>query len=149
MSKEHLDAVKDQLLSDDNDELRQKVFSAYLEEPERGANMIIAFAKEKEIKLDATPSEVIDYINTIEDDDVEVEMTQEMLANVAGGMGLKGIHAAATTVDTVLQIGEAQKNIAYIDQNGAAVYHSDIRDCETGKTCKVEKKWGMWGNKKF
>ena len=37
MSKEQLDAVKDQLLSEDNSDLRQSVFSAYLEEPERGA----------------------------------------------------------------------------------------------------------------
>ena len=35
MSKEQLDAVKEQLLSEDNADLRQKVFNAYLEEPER------------------------------------------------------------------------------------------------------------------
>ena len=50
MSKEQLDAVKDQLLSEDNSDLRQSVFSAYLEEPERGANMIIAFATDKGLK---------------------------------------------------------------------------------------------------
>ena len=47
MSKEQLDAVKEQLLSEENKALRQSVFSAYLEEPERGANMIIAFATDK------------------------------------------------------------------------------------------------------
>ena len=84
MSNEQLDAVKDQLLSEDNAELRQSVFSAYLEAPERGANMIIDFALEKGLKLDATPSEVVDYVDNL-DDDIEFEMTPEMLASVSGG----------------------------------------------------------------
>ena len=51
MSKEQLDAIKEQLLSEENQALRQSVLSAYLEEPERGANMIIAFATDKGLKL--------------------------------------------------------------------------------------------------
>ena len=85
MSKEQLDAVKDQLLSEDNSDLRQKVFGAYLEEPERGANMIIAFATDKGLKLDATPSEVVDYLDALDDDDMNIEMTPEMLTSVSGG----------------------------------------------------------------
>ena len=85
MSKEQLDAVRDQLLSEDNADLRQKVFSAYLEEPERGANMIITFATDKGLKLDTTPSEVIDYLESLDGDDVNIEMTPEMLASVSGG----------------------------------------------------------------
>ena len=85
MSKEQLDAVKDQLLSEDNSDLRQKVFGAYLEEPERGANMIIAFATDKGLKLDATPNEVVDYIDNLDGEDIDIEMTPEMLTNVAGG----------------------------------------------------------------
>ena len=46
MSNEQLDAVKDQLLLQGSAELRQSVFSAYLEEAERGANMIIVFTSE-------------------------------------------------------------------------------------------------------
>ena len=84
MSKEQLDAVKDQLLSEENSDLRQKVLSAYLEEPERGANMIIAFATDKGLKLDTTPSEVVDYLDSL-DDDIDIEMTPEMLASVSGG----------------------------------------------------------------
>ena len=87
MSKEQLDAVKDQLLSEDNADLRQKVLSAYLEEPERGANMIIAFATDKGLKLDATSDEVIDYVTNLDEDDIDIEMTPEMLAKVAGGFG--------------------------------------------------------------
>ena len=85
MSQEQLDAVKDQLLSEDNNDLRQSVFSAYLEEPERGANMIIAFAADKGLKLDATPNEVVDYIDNLDGEDIDIEMTPEMLTNVAGG----------------------------------------------------------------
>ena len=85
MSNEQLDAVKDQLLSEDNNDLRQSVFSAYLEEPERGASMIIAFAADKGLKLDATPSEVVDYVDNLDDDDIDIKMTPEMLTSIAGG----------------------------------------------------------------
>ena len=85
MSNEQLDAVKDQLLSEDNNDLRQSVFSAYLEEPERGASMIIAFAADKGLKLDATPSEVVDYVDNPDDNDIDIEMTPEMLTSIAGG----------------------------------------------------------------
>ena len=85
MSNEQLDAVRDQLLSEENSDLRQKVFSVYLEEPERGANMIISFATDKGLKLDTTPSEVIDYLESLDAEDIDIEMTPEMLTNVAGG----------------------------------------------------------------
>ena len=85
MSQEQLDAVKDQLLSEDNADLRQSVFSAYLEEPERGANMIIAFATDKGLKLEATPSEVVDYLESLDGEDIDIEMTPGVLAVVAGG----------------------------------------------------------------
>ena len=90
MSKEQLDAVKEQLLSEDNSDLRQSVFSAYLEEPERGANMIIAFATDKGLQLDATPSEVVDFMDSLDDEDIDIEMTPEMLTSVAGGKRMKG-----------------------------------------------------------
>ena len=85
ISNEQLDAVKDQLLSEDNSDLRQKVFGAYLEEAERGANMIIAFATDKGLKLDATPNEVVDYIDNLDGEDIDIEMTPEILTKVAGG----------------------------------------------------------------
>lgn len=85
MSQEQLDAVKEQLMAEDNDDLRQSVFRAYLEKPERGANMIIAFATDKGFKLDATPNDVIEYIDSLDDEDMDIEMTPEMLTSVAGG----------------------------------------------------------------
>ena len=84
MSQEKLDAVKEQLLSEDNDDLRQSVFSAYLEEPERGAKMIIAFATDKGLKLEATTEEVVNYMDNLDDDDMDIEMTPEMLTSVSG-----------------------------------------------------------------
>lgn len=84
-SKKQLDAVKEQLLSEDNDDLRQSVYSAYLGEPERGANMIIAFATDKGLKLDATPSEVVDYLDNLDHDDMDIEMTPEMLISISRG----------------------------------------------------------------
>ena len=42
MSQEQLDAVKEQLMAEENDDLIQSVFMTYLEEPERGANMTLA-----------------------------------------------------------------------------------------------------------
>ncbi len=85
MSQEQLDAVKEQLLSEENQALRQSVLSAYLEEPERGAKMIIAFATDKGLKLDTTPNEVVDYMEALDDEEVDIEMTPEMLTSVAGG----------------------------------------------------------------
>ena len=84
MLKEQLDAVSDQLMSDDNAEIRQKIFNAYQEEPERGADMIISFATDKGLKLDATADELVDHLESL-DDDEDIELTPEMLADVAGG----------------------------------------------------------------
>ena len=89
MPQEQLDAVKDQLLSEDNADLRQKVFGAYLEEPERGANMIIAFATDKGLKLDATPGEVVDYMEALDEEEIDIEMTPGMLGSVSGGKAIR------------------------------------------------------------
>ena len=93
MSQEQLDAIKEQLMSEDNADVKQKVFGAYLEEPERGANMIIAFAKDKGLKLESTAIEVVDYIDNLGDDDIDIEMTPEMLTSISGGKSGQGIGA--------------------------------------------------------
>ena len=96
MSNEQLDAVKDQLLSEDNAEIREKISSVYLEDPERGAEMIIAFASDKGLKLDATADEVVNYLEKL-DEDEDIELTPEMLASVAGGRGHRGRAPAVQT----------------------------------------------------
>ena len=85
ISKERLDAVKEQLWSEENDGQRQSVFCAYLEAPERGANMIIDFANNKGLKVDATADEVVNYMEAMDDEEIDIEMTPEMMASVSGG----------------------------------------------------------------
>ena len=84
MSNEKLDAVRDLLMSDDNAEILEKISSVWLEDPEQGAEMIISFASDKGLKLDATADEVVDHLEKL-DEDLDIELTPEMLANVAGG----------------------------------------------------------------
>ena len=85
MSKEQLDAVKEQLLSEENSDLRQSIFKASLEDPKSAANIIITFAAEKGLQLDSNADDVIDYMNSSQNDDVDVELTPEMLSSVSGG----------------------------------------------------------------
>ena len=87
--QEQLDAVRDELNSDDNHDLRQSIYCAFLENAERGANMIINFAREKGLKIDASPEDVVKAMNALDDDDIDVEMTAEMLASVSGGIAGK------------------------------------------------------------
>ena len=88
---QELNAVRDQLMSDGNDDLRQSIYTALTEEPERGTNMIISFARDKELKLDASPQEVVQAIQAIgeqlDDDEIsDMELTQEELESVSGGI---------------------------------------------------------------
>ena len=50
-----MDAIRDQLASDDNTDLRQSIYVSFMEDDGRGANMVIAFAKEKGLELEAKP----------------------------------------------------------------------------------------------
>ena len=79
--QEQLDAVRNELISDDNYDLRQSIYCAFLEDAERGANMIINFAREKGLKIDAGVEDVVQAMNKMSDD---IEMTPEMLASVSG-----------------------------------------------------------------
>ena len=83
MSKEQLDAVRDQLLAEQDNDLRQTFLNAFLEDAEKGAGMIANYAAEKGLKLDESPKEVIEYIGNIDNEDIE--LTPEILASVSGG----------------------------------------------------------------
>ena len=83
MTSDHLDAIKNQLQLEKNNDFRQSASVAFLEDKERGANMIVGFAADIGIKADA--KEVIEYLENIDDDEVDVEMTPEMLALAVGG----------------------------------------------------------------
>ena len=88
MSKEQLDAVRDQLLAEQDNDLRQTFLNAFLEDAEKGAGMLINYAAEKGLKLDESPQEVIKYIGTMDGEDIDIEMTPAMLASVSGGLRL-------------------------------------------------------------
>ena len=89
MLQEQLDAIRDQLMSDDNADLRQSIYCTFLKDAERGANMIIVFARDKGLELDASAEDVVQAMNTMDDEDMDIEMTPEMLANVSGAVGTK------------------------------------------------------------
>ena len=89
MSKEQLNAVRDQLLAEQDNDLRETFLNAFLEDAEKGAGMIINYAAEKGLKLDESPKEVIEYIGSIDSEDIDVEMTPAMLASVSGGSSTK------------------------------------------------------------
>ena len=56
-----------------------------MEDETRGANMIVAFAAERDITLGV--DDVVAQLNALDDEDIDVEMTPEMLSSVAGGGG--------------------------------------------------------------
>ena len=53
------------------------------EDEQRGATMIVSFASGA--RNGARDDEVIDYVNEMDDDDWDIELTPEMLTSVAGG----------------------------------------------------------------
>ena len=91
MSNELIDSVKRQLIAEENDELRRSVYSVYLEAPERAANMVVDFLQEKKgLKLDADQFEasktvVLQAMNEMDDDDLDIKLTPEILTTVTGG----------------------------------------------------------------
>ena len=73
------------LINDDkNSALRSQIFSTYLQNSSEGADQIIKFAEENGIN-GLTKEEVIAYIDEMEEDDFDVELTVENLASIAGG----------------------------------------------------------------
>ena len=91
MSNEQLDAVRDLLMSDDNADLRESIYKNFLEDAERGANMIIAFAREKGLRLDASTEDIVQAMDAMDDGDIDIEITPDMLASVSGGHPGKGV----------------------------------------------------------
>ena len=75
--------VIDQLLTDEHADLRNSVMAAYLEDDKRGADLIIAFGAKQGITLNQ--EEVIDFIDEMDEDELDIELTPEMLTSIAGG----------------------------------------------------------------
>ncbi|QNI85065.1 hypothetical protein SynPROS71_01262 [Synechococcus sp. PROS-7-1] len=77
--------VIDQLLTDEYEDLRKSVMAAYLEDDKRGADLIIAFGAKQGITLNQ--DEVIAFIDEMDEDEFDIELTPEMLTSIAGGGG--------------------------------------------------------------
>ena len=75
--------VIDQLLTDEYEDLRNSVMAAYLEDDKRGADLIIAFAAKQGITLNQ--EEVIAFVDDVDEDEWDIELTPEMLTSIAGG----------------------------------------------------------------
>ena len=74
--------VQEMLGADEHQGSRTSIYSAFLVDEQRGANMIVSFAAEKGIIL--STQDVINQWNSFDDDDIDVELTPEMLTNAAG-----------------------------------------------------------------
>ena len=75
--------VIDLLLTDEHEDLRNSVMAAYLEDASHGADLIIAFGAKQGITLNQ--EEVIAFIDDVDEDEWDIELTPEMLTSVAGG----------------------------------------------------------------
>ena len=80
---EKIKSIVEELQKDENSDLYSSICAAYLENEQRGATMIVSFASGCGIELGI--DEVIDYIDEMDDDDWNIELTPEMLTSIAGG----------------------------------------------------------------
>ena len=85
MQSEQIKAAQEILSADEHQDLRTSIYAAFLEDEQRGANMIVAFAAERNITLGV--DDVVAQLNALDDEEIDIEMTPEMLSNVAGGIG--------------------------------------------------------------
>ena len=74
--------VIDQLLTDEHEDLRNSVMASYLEDASRGADLIIAFGAKQGITLNQ--EEVIASIESIDPEEIDIELPPELLTNIAG-----------------------------------------------------------------
>ena len=77
------DSVVEEMQKDEHSDLYSSTCAAYLQDEQRGAQMIVAFAADRGIQLGI--DEVIECVNEFDDDDWDIELTPEMLTSVAGG----------------------------------------------------------------
>ena len=85
MARAELKAISDQLNEDEHAALRSEIFQLYLKDAPAGAGMIVEFAKQRGVTVGIDA--VMDYIEAMDDDEMDVELTTENLASVAGGNG--------------------------------------------------------------
>ncbi len=82
MTTYSLKQIQEALQSDEHQELRNSIYAAFLDDNQRGAEMIVSFALDRNITL--LTQDVIDQLNSLDDEEIDVELTPEVLAGVAG-----------------------------------------------------------------
>ena len=85
MESEQIKTIQKMLSADEHQDLRTSIYAAFLENEMRGANMIVTFAAERDINLKV--DDVVAQLNALDDEDINIEMTPEMLSSVSGGAG--------------------------------------------------------------
>ena len=75
--------VIDQLLTDEHEDLRNSVMAAYQEDETRGADLVIDFGAKQGITLNQ--KEVITSINSMDAEEIDIEIPPELLTKIAGG----------------------------------------------------------------
>ena len=83
MTKTTLQQIQEILQRDESQDLRTSIYSAFLQDEQLGANMIVDFAAEHGVCLSA--ADVVAHLNDMDDEEIDVELTPEMLSAVAGG----------------------------------------------------------------
>ena len=84
MAPADLKAINDQLHEDKHAALRSEIFQLYLKDAPAGAGMIVEFAKQRGVAVGIDA--VMEFIEAMDDDEMDVELTIENLASVAGGL---------------------------------------------------------------
>ena len=83
MTVSDLERIQSTLQLDEHEERRSIIYTTFLQDEQRGANMIVAFAAEHGVCLSEV--DVIAHLNNMDDEEIDIEMTPEMLSSVAGG----------------------------------------------------------------
>ena len=83
MTTTALQHTQEVLQRDEYQDLRTSIYSAFLQDEQLGANMIVAFAAEHGVCLSAT--DVVAHLADMDDEEIDVELTPELLSTAAGG----------------------------------------------------------------
>ena len=83
MTTTALQQIQEVLQRDKHQDLRTSIYSAFLQNEQLGANMIVAFAAEHGVCLSAT--DVVAHLADMDDEEIDVELTPELLSTAAGG----------------------------------------------------------------
>ena len=83
MTTTALQHTQEVLQRDEYQDLRTSIYSAFLQDEQLGANMIVAFAAEHGVCLSVT--DVVAHLADMDDEEIDVELTPELLSTAAGG----------------------------------------------------------------